>query len=99
MIILEYYEDKKKDENQGINEFKVNFDQMNETLYDYRVNDINLLSNDAGKVIELIKMNLNSMLKIGYLFMGVINSSKHSSRDYKMLFKKVNFLVKKDKFE
>lgn len=74
---------------------KINIEKVKENVCDYQVNEFNLLSNDQRKIYELIQMNLNVMLKRDYVLTGVINSSKTSIRDYKMLFKKVG-IIKSD---
>jgi len=61
-----------------------------DNINDFQVNDFYILTNDTKKVQELILMNLNVMLKKDYILLGAINISNRNSREYKMLFKKVN---------
>ena len=64
-------------------------EKVKDNYCDYQVNQFNLLSNDEKKIFDLIKMNLNVMIKKDYFLVGVINSSNNNIRDYNMLFKKV----------
>jgi hypothetical protein len=90
LIVLEQIDNKDEIERLPTepDKIKANMDKIKEYYADYRVNDFNLLSNDERKIFELIKMNLDTMLKNQYAFLGVINTSKKTNRDFKMLFKK-----------
>jgi hypothetical protein len=45
--------------------------------------------NEPSQIEELIRVNINCMLKSDYLFTGVINYSKENSKEYKLVFKKI----------
>ena len=75
----------------NLNIFDFVQNKIKDNYCEFQVNEFNLLSNDEKKILELIQMNLNVMLKKDYLLIGVINSSNSNIREYKMLFKKVRY--------
>ena len=93
---MEYMIDNKKnclDSSSDSNSYVGKRFAVSDTIMNYRVNNFSLITNDFNRIIDLIRMNLNNMLKSDYLFAGVINSSKMHDREYKLVFKKVtNFL-------
>ena len=93
LIILEYIYDGKKqltDESMDENHvFKGKRIGVSDAIMNYRVTNFSLITNEPEKIIELIKININNMLKSDYLFFGVTNSSKENIREYKLIFKKV----------
>ena len=62
---------------------------VSDAIVNYRVSNFTLITNETDKIVELIKMNINNMLKSDFLFIGVTNSSKENLREYKLIFKKV----------
>ncbi len=66
---------------------------LSDTILNYKVINFSLVTSEPSRIIDLIKMNVNNMLKSDYLFTGVVNSSKEKSKEYKLIFKKVNSLT------
>jgi hypothetical protein len=66
---------------------------LSETILNYKVINFTLVTSEPSGIVELIKTNVNNMLKSDFLFTGVINSSKDKSKEYKLIFKKVNSLT------
>ncbi len=96
LIILEYMYDGKKnldDSNEDKYVFKGKRIGLSDTILNYKVINFSLVTSEPSRIIDLIKMNVNNMLKSDYLFTGVVNSSKEKSKEYKLIFKKVNSLT------
>lgn len=93
---MEYIYDGKQNLNDSNEDDKYVFKRrrvgLSDTILNYKVINFSLVTSDPSRIIDLIKMNVNNMLKSDFLFAGVVNSSKEKSKEYKLIFKKVILL-------
>lgn len=64
------------------------FDDNKFELFNYKVEEINIIETKTEKLMEYILFDINNKYMKNYLFAGIVNNSKKYFRNFKIIYKK-----------